>query len=262
MANLACPPEDRGSYWVCASLCCPVVLTDLWLRCFCPSVSLSDQLLSDGHGWWNCVLFFWYSTFLESSSISLLTSPGSPVLKPLLCPTAVTSPWACLLDLNHQPPTWLSPVRPQELLVSFLSPLFARIFPPTHIPFNFVWMLSLRWSSLSKRDTVLSGRSSSLFLQHIWICHIIYLLSKMDTKGEDLCKSTQALNQKAFHLFSVRWELVPTVLLLVYTKLLAKLFSCNMQRWIRWTLKIPLLSLKKKILFSRQMLPIPSFTGE
>lgn len=168
MTNQACPLENRGSCWVFMSLCCLVVLPDLWLRCPCP---LSDQVLSEVHGWWNSGPSpSTQATFPGSSAISLLTSWGWA--------HETRSPHSAhLLDENRRLPACLLWDR-RSVWCRLCSPFSTQRPPALH---HTIWLCVA-----ASTETAFSREEGHGFLLaqllppllHIWTCYIIPPLSK------------------------------------------------------------------------------------
>lgn len=80
--------------------------------------------------------------------------------------------------------------------------------------------------------------------QHIWACHITSSLSKGHRRVEGLHKYSEALELKSFSPVFCRMGVAsPCIATCLHnTSCWQSFSSCDIQRWIRWTLKIIFLS--------------------
>lgn len=168
------------------------------------SLSLTAEwLLSDVRGWWNLrPLLSTKAAFPGSLAISLLTSPQA---RPF-CPEAFTLP-------HCRDPS----------LGTFV-----------------LWGSSP--SGREPHPTLGSAPTSTP--QHIWACHITSSLSKGHRRVEGLHKSSEALELKSFSPVFCRMGVAsPCIATCLHnTSCWQSFSSCDIQRWIRWTLKIIFLS--------------------
>lgn len=112
----------------------------------------------------------------------------------------------------------------------FSEPSLCQNIPPLHTYHLTLCGCFLWGGRLSARGTQPSLGAAPLSTCNTFGFVILFPFSQRWIKRGRICVNLLRLStRKLFTCFlSVRWELVPTVLLLVYAKLLAKLFSCDM----------------------------------